>query len=55
MFRRCTEIKGETVAIDLTVSGSSCRRRTVAAAVLANSQGHTRTSIVAARLARPIA
>ena len=54
MFRRTTEIKGETVAIRFD------RQRivvpageTVAAAVLANSPGHTRTSVVSSEARAP--
>ena len=54
MFRRTTEIKGETVAIRfdgqrIVVPAGEA----VAAAVLANSPGHTRTSVVSGEARAP--
>ena len=52
MFRRTTEIKGRRSPSDLTVSGSSCRRRRLSPPPSANS-GHTRTSVVSGQARAP--
>ena len=53
MFRRTTEIKGETVAIRFDGQRIVVPAETVAAAVLANSPGHTRTSVVSGEARAP--